>query len=219
MSFYDLPDRQVVYTLAYLRDALRADKYARQWLKTSDAVVDHTIARFFHRSTIYKGEPAFQILASGLPYLALYRDKLHTECKGVYRTRAVMGLGWVARMPGPSADFDAIAWGNTLASNMWHVTREKLLLMSEDDEAIEKAGIDDIEIGSCDLLEINAEGLCGYEASITITHTVPPYDIEDLDDYNKTILEIKLYDSASLGPDGVQGLDLGLSVGSEIDAN
>lgn len=216
MSFFDLPDRQVVYLLDYLRTKLRTDPYARQWMNTSDEIVNGTLARNPKKLVMYKDDFLWKLFPAQLPYLALWRTSNGIDREsGVTRTRARGGVGWFARIPSSSGDHDAETWGKTFASNMWHVCKdalEEIPLATRQLAACGSTWIGDGEI------DVDLQGMiCGFTSGLTFMHTKPPYEIEDPEAFTKAILKIKLYDSSQVDADGKQGKYLGLTEEAEVD--
>ena len=76
---------------------------------------------------------------------------------------------------------------------------------------MEKAAVEAATVGDVDLLPWGAEGIAGFTADLVVEHTLPPYAVEDQADYDGVVLKIKLYDSATMGGDDIQGDYLGLT--------
>jgi len=216
MSFFDLPDRQVVYLLDYLRTKLRGDVNAKQWFDASDNVVDGTLARNPKQLAVYKGEYVWKLHSASLPYLALWRTKNGADREaGMTRTRAYGGIGWFGRLPGGCDEHDAETWGMTFASNMWHVCKEHLEEIPLETRRLAACG--SVFLGDGEI-DVDIQGMiCGFIAPLTVMHTKPPYEIEDPEAFTKAILKIKLYDSSQDDVDGLPGKYLGFTQEAEID--
>jgi hypothetical protein len=199
-----LPDRQIVYTLEYLRNAMNANKYAQEWLDTSDLVVDTTLARNPKRPVVYKDEYLWELFPAQMPYLALWRNTNSPDRSGTFtETKASCGIGWFAEIPAPSEEHDGETWGRTFASNVWHIVKE--LLEDVPVATMQKAGFKAIWLGDGDIDVDQSETVCGFIAPLTIDHTVPPYQIDDPENLVEVAASIKLYDSAQ-DPSAYQGL-------------
>lgn len=213
-----LPDRQITYLLYYLRDKLRADQYLRQALQEiAPEIVDGCLARAPIRSTVYKGEPMFELHSASLPYLALWREggKLDYRLAGGLEVQADCQLAWLSRIPGEGPEHDRETWGNTLANTVFD--RASRYLFEIPLETRNKAGIGSVMISSYELLPFGSEGFCGFSADLSMRQTKPPYQVDDLDEIRRIAMTIQLYDSATVGGDGIQGDYIGPDLEAHIE--
>lgn len=217
MAFFDLPDRQVVYLLAYLRDALRENKYANKWF-AGGQVVESTMARRCFNAVVYKGEPRWVLDANRFPVLALWREQNKVDDMGF--TLCEAQLCWFSRIPPSMADHDARAVGYTLASNMWHVTKHALDRLTEVPELLstrQKAGVGSVVLRDGTIEMDETASVCGFMGDLSIHHQQPPYEIDDPDDLAQVMIDLKLYDSSQTDVDGLQGKYLGLTEEATIE--
>ena len=217
MAFFDLPDRQVIYLLQYLRDSLNADQYANQWFAEAP-VVESVLARPCFNRVVYKGEAKWILDANKFPVLAIWRET--NRVNELNFTDCQAQLCWFARIPAGMADHDPRVVGQTLASNMWHVTKEKLDLLVENPDLAstrEKMALGSAVLGDGAIELDDTASVCGFSANFEFNHQKPPYYIDDPDDLAMVTIDLQLYDSATVGGDGIQGDYLGLTMEAEIE--
>jgi len=216
MSFFALPDRQVIYLLDYLRTGLNGHKYVKQWFDTSDEPVSTCFAFDPKKPVVYKDDYMWKIYSTQFPALGIWRNQNNPERDRTFvGTRAACGIGWFAHIPAGGDEHEPDTWGRTFASNIWHVCKE--LLENVPSETREKGGFEGVWIGAGDCAVDMTDTLCGFIAPLTVQHLQPPYAIDDLDTLIQIAVDIKLYDSATIGLDGIQGKYEGLTVEAEIE--
>lgn len=203
MTFFTLPDRQVLYLLDYLRTGLNKHPYA-QYLDTSSVLVDGTLARNPKRARVYKDEWVWELFPASMPYLALWRNTNDVDrSRQMEPTEASCGLGWFAEIPAGDEGWDADTWGRTHASNVWHACKHLLTEIPTTTQA--KGGFDAVYLGAGEVDIDDSESVCGFIAPLTVRHLAPPYDIEDPAALAQVAVDIKLYDS-STDPSTYEGL-------------